>query len=112
MEFADAFSFVLYGLATVLGTLTLLALLCGAMGRCIVWWEARRQHDRESAVVDAAQAAQVDRDVISPELLVVLTAAAESALGASVRVAHIESTEPRRWAHSGRETEHMQHWLR
>ena len=103
MDTPEILAFVLAGLGTVLITLTLLALLCSAMGAVF----------RASAARDRTQpAAPAECDTISPELLAVLTAAAESTLEKPVRVVTIQSKHPRGWALAGRKTHHLSHKLR
>jgi Na+-transporting methylmalonyl-CoA/oxaloacetate decarboxylase gamma subunit len=115
MELSEVLSFVLYGLATVLGTLTLLALLCAAMGAVFQRLEAAKVRAAEAQI--QASLSLLDDDVqqgeaMSPELLVVLSAAAESVLDSPVRVVRIESRGGRLWAQSGRKEEHATHRLR
>ena len=106
MDTSEIVAFVLTGLGTVLLTLTLLALLCAAMGAGFRFAEARR------AAQSAPSAAPAENDTISPELLAVLTAAAESALENPVSVVKIQSKHPRGWALAGRKTHHLSHKLR
>ena len=110
MAGADIVSFIALGLATVLGTLTLLALLCAATGAVFTALERRREQAALAERALGTEPAQDDR--LSPELIAVLTAAAQESLKRPVRMVSVQSPQVRAWAKAGREQEHQPHRLR
>lgn len=110
MTAEDVLAFVLTGLATVAATLVLLAALTAAVG----WVFRRRARGGTTAVVaaPALEEAGPEADGISPELVVILAAAAVASEDGPVRVVRIREAPPRAWASAGRNREHASHRLR
>ena len=110
MTGADIVSFIGLGLATVLGTLTLLALLCALTGAVFTALQRRRE---QAALAESALVAEsTPGDWLSPELIAVLTAAAQESLNRPVHMVSVQSPQVRAWARAGREQEHQPHRLR
>lgn len=107
MDTADVVSFIISGMGTVLGTLVLLTLLCSGIGA--LFGRAQAVRDRRDSL---EQEGALPPAAMSPELLVVLTAAAEAALDSPVRSIRVRSTGPRHWAQSGRKYHHSSHKVR
>ncbi len=97
------------GLGTVLITLILLAVVCSGIGRYFISQDKAAQAKKAAAAPAVSTAAPQEAkalDEISPELIAILSAAAESALRKPVAIVRVAAARDHWWAVQGRQAHH------
>ncbi|MBF0287439.1 MAG: OadG family protein [SAR324 cluster bacterium] len=108
---SELFIVPVVGLATVLATLVLLYILCALVGRYFINQDkAAAAKAAPAPVATAAPAAETKKteslDGVSPELIAILSAAAESVLRKPVAIVRVSAARDHWWAVQGRQAHH------